>query len=277
MSSRSIGYGICPRCGNRGVLIIKELSGGYYAYYRHGKVWHYIGPLSIFYDQLINSLYNEYRESLRKLATRISATRGNTTADRQIINALVDGLTHVRRGILWLMILSALFYVIALAIVISRITPITGAVEVVNAVISLVLTYVFLLGGFNILSGIDYARYGMGLSGTYLRFVGISLVMVVDVMYALSIVAPTVVVPLTVIAGVTIVVSWALIYTAILRSTKYIDLSRAIRIGMVLALMGYSLDLVPGLNEFGPLLQIIGEALIVMDLGIAIARLKRES
>ncbi|ADY01389.1 hypothetical protein VMUT_1184 [Vulcanisaeta moutnovskia 768-28] len=276
MSSRSIGYGICPKCGNRGVLIIKELSGGYYAYYRHGKVWHYIGPLSMFHDQLINSLDNEYRESLRKLAMRISATRG-TTVNKQIINALVDGLTHVRRGILWLMILSALFYVIALTIVISRITPIARAVGVVNAVISLVLTYVFLLGGFNVLSSIDYARYGMGLSGTYLRFVGISLVMAVDAMYGLSIMTSTMVVPLTVIAGVIIIVSWALIYTAILRSVKYIDLDRAIRIGMVLALMGYSLDLVPGLNAIGPLLQIIGEALIVMDLGIAIARLKRES
>lgn len=56
MSSRSVGHGICPKCGNRGVLIIKELSGGYYAYYRHGRTWHYIGPLSMVYEQLINSL-----------------------------------------------------------------------------------------------------------------------------------------------------------------------------------------------------------------------------
>lgn len=74
--------------------------------------------------------------------------------------------------------------------------------------------------------------------------------------------------------GVIIVVSWALMYTAILRLMKYVDLGKVLRIGVSLALAGYLLDLVPGVNMLSPPLQMIGGMLVVIELGIAAARLR---
>lgn len=45
MSARSIGRGICPRCGREGSVIVKRIGDQGYVYVKHGKVWHYIGPL----------------------------------------------------------------------------------------------------------------------------------------------------------------------------------------------------------------------------------------
>ncbi|WP_367834454.1 hypothetical protein [Vulcanisaeta sp. JCM 16159] len=38
--------------------------------------------------------------------------------------------------------------------------------------------------------------------------------------------------------------------------------------------MGYSLDLVPGINILSPLLQMIGEILMVIELGTAAVKLR---
>ncbi|NPB00853.1 MAG: hypothetical protein GXO10_05710 [Crenarchaeota archaeon] len=44
MSSRSLGRGRCPKCGQEGVIVIKTISGYEYVYFRHGRKWCYIGP-----------------------------------------------------------------------------------------------------------------------------------------------------------------------------------------------------------------------------------------
>lgn len=46
MSSRSIGRGICPKCGEEGVFVVKRIGDREYVYARHGRSWHYIGPLN---------------------------------------------------------------------------------------------------------------------------------------------------------------------------------------------------------------------------------------
>ncbi|OYT55510.1 MAG: hypothetical protein B6U76_05770 [Desulfurococcales archaeon ex4484_217_2] len=46
MSSRVLGKGVCPKCGNEGSLVLKEISGKIYVYFKHGRKWCYIGPLS---------------------------------------------------------------------------------------------------------------------------------------------------------------------------------------------------------------------------------------
>ena len=46
ISSRVLGKGICPKCGNEGSLVLKEISGKIYVYFKHGRKWCYIGPLS---------------------------------------------------------------------------------------------------------------------------------------------------------------------------------------------------------------------------------------
>jgi len=45
MSSRSIGRGRCPKCGQEGVIVINAIGGQRYVYFRHGRRWCYIGPL----------------------------------------------------------------------------------------------------------------------------------------------------------------------------------------------------------------------------------------
>jgi len=46
MTSRVLGKGVCPKCGNEGSLVLKEISGKIYVYFKHGRKWCYIGPLS---------------------------------------------------------------------------------------------------------------------------------------------------------------------------------------------------------------------------------------
>ncbi|WP_054857768.1 hypothetical protein [Vulcanisaeta sp. JCM 16159] len=227
MSSRSVGYGICPRCGNRGVLIIKELNGGYYAYYRHGRTWHYIGPLPVVYEQVINSLDSEYRESLRRAITQVSAFHGIITINKHVVSKLINGIINIRNGILWFVILNALFYITAIISIHSEIISIADIVKVINALVSLTLTYAFLLNGFNTLSDVDNVKYGIGLGGTYLRMIGLSIVIVANVGYALSIFTLITATLLTIITGAIIIVSWVLIYMAILRLAKYVDLGKA--------------------------------------------------
>jgi hypothetical protein len=45
VSTRSIGRGKCPKCGEEGSLIVKSVGGKEYVYVKHGRTWHYVGPL----------------------------------------------------------------------------------------------------------------------------------------------------------------------------------------------------------------------------------------
>lgn len=45
MTTRVVGRGKCPRCGDPGSVVFKEFSGKVYVYIKHGRRWCYIGPL----------------------------------------------------------------------------------------------------------------------------------------------------------------------------------------------------------------------------------------
>jgi len=45
MSTRVVGRGRCPKCGREGSVVLKEISGRVYVYFKHGRDWCYIGPL----------------------------------------------------------------------------------------------------------------------------------------------------------------------------------------------------------------------------------------
>lgn len=45
MSSRVVGKGKCPKCGRVGSVVLKEISGRVYVYFKHGRDWCYVGPL----------------------------------------------------------------------------------------------------------------------------------------------------------------------------------------------------------------------------------------
>ncbi|MGC8608116.1 MAG: hypothetical protein ACP5L5_11225 [Vulcanisaeta sp.] len=40
-----VGKGICPKCGVEGTVVIRSSGSGLYVYIRHGRVWHYVGPM----------------------------------------------------------------------------------------------------------------------------------------------------------------------------------------------------------------------------------------
>jgi len=45
LSSRVVGRGVCPKCGREGSVVLKELSGKIYVYFKHGRKWCYLGSL----------------------------------------------------------------------------------------------------------------------------------------------------------------------------------------------------------------------------------------
>jgi len=45
VSARSLGRGRCPRCGEEGSVVVKWVGGKEYVYVKHGRTWHYVGPL----------------------------------------------------------------------------------------------------------------------------------------------------------------------------------------------------------------------------------------
>uniref|UniRef100_A0A7C3WSU0 Uncharacterized protein n=1 Tax=Thermofilum pendens TaxID=2269 RepID=A0A7C3WSU0_THEPE len=45
MSARSLGRGVCPKCGEEGSVVVKWVGGKEYVYVKHGRTWHYIGPV----------------------------------------------------------------------------------------------------------------------------------------------------------------------------------------------------------------------------------------
>ncbi len=70
MSSRSIGRGRCPKCGEEGSIIIKEIAGRYYIYFKHGNKWCYIGPIDKAVEELSGSIDDRLLEKLKRIAMR---------------------------------------------------------------------------------------------------------------------------------------------------------------------------------------------------------------
>ncbi len=53
VESITLCKGTCPRCGLKGIAILKKIRGREYIYFRHGKKWCYIGPLHRLSPELI--------------------------------------------------------------------------------------------------------------------------------------------------------------------------------------------------------------------------------
>ncbi len=77
MSSRSIGRGICPKCGQEGVLYIRRLGDREYVYFKHGKRWCYIGPKTnvdiekLLQPQLLESQHTKNNENTSSTSEEI--------------------------------------------------------------------------------------------------------------------------------------------------------------------------------------------------------------
>ncbi len=76
MSSRTVGRGICPRCGREGAVVLKTISGRIYVYVRHGREWCYIGPLDRV--DLATILYDlrDYQSFTSKFLTYVATAMG---------------------------------------------------------------------------------------------------------------------------------------------------------------------------------------------------------
>lgn len=77
-----------------------------------------------------------------------------------------------------------MFYLTAFVLINLGVISIANILEIINAVASLALTYTFLLSGFNALSNVDYTKYGIGLSGTYLRMISLFVAVAVNIGHA---------------------------------------------------------------------------------------------
>jgi len=71
MSSRSVGRGRCPRCGQDGIIVVKCVSGREYVYFRHGRKWCYIGPADRVDITKLITVENKYRARLRLCSRNI--------------------------------------------------------------------------------------------------------------------------------------------------------------------------------------------------------------
>jgi len=59
VSSRSIGRGICPRCGREGTVYVRRIGNREYIYFKHGQKWCYIGPAGeVDVQSLVNNNVN---------------------------------------------------------------------------------------------------------------------------------------------------------------------------------------------------------------------------
>lgn len=45
MTTRVVGRGKYPKCGNQGSIVFKEINNKIYVYAKHGRKWCYLGPL----------------------------------------------------------------------------------------------------------------------------------------------------------------------------------------------------------------------------------------
>jgi len=73
MSSRSLGRGRCPKCGQEGVVVIRRIGGQEYVYVRHGKKWCYVGPLSKVSLEAI--LIHDSAEQVTTTSSRVAQPR----------------------------------------------------------------------------------------------------------------------------------------------------------------------------------------------------------
>jgi len=265
MSSRSIGQGTCPKCGRRGTLVIKTLGGGYYAYYRHGKSWCYLGPLNKVYDEVRKSLDPNYVEEFDGFVGRVRMGLNES------VTSVFSWIGVIRMGIMYLLILGITFYILLLmALIVMYQDPplflLVGRIlDLINNAISLVITYMYIYNGFLELSKID-KTYGLGFGGSLIRLIALlSLIVFDSIVLAINVPAITGYAIKDVI-GAVIVIAWALIFTPIYRLSNAFNI-KPTNVGIIIAMIGYALDLVPGIVLIGAPIQFIGEGIIVHGLG----------
>ena len=78
MSSRVVGRGVCPKCGREGSVVLKELSGKIYVYFKHGRKWCYLGSLEnvdlskVIVDLGYHTFTTKFAEYFRSYLERVS-------------------------------------------------------------------------------------------------------------------------------------------------------------------------------------------------------------
>jgi len=122
VSARVIGRGKCPKCGREGSVVLKEISGRVYVYFKHGRDWCYIGPL----DRVnLAELITELRPSpYHNITTKLgSAIKGLVTrlGRKPLKYVLVEILA------IFLLVIGSLIAVLAVLALLSAITS-TGTV-----------------------------------------------------------------------------------------------------------------------------------------------------
>ncbi|MFP3236421.1 MAG: hypothetical protein RXR10_03080 [Vulcanisaeta sp.] len=102
MSARSIGRGICPKCGLEGSVVIKQVGGKDYVYVKHGRTWHYIGPL----DKVdLNTILIGYTTTLPlKGSSRVGKAMGGQGKPLSKVIAKVLGVLLIAIGAILVLI-----------------------------------------------------------------------------------------------------------------------------------------------------------------------------
>ncbi|MFP3305325.1 MAG: hypothetical protein RXN89_04475, partial [Vulcanisaeta sp.] len=102
MSARSIGRGICPKCGLEGSVVIKQVGGKDYVYVKHGRIWHYIGPL----DKVdLNTILIGYTTTLPlKGSSRVGKAMGGQGKPLSKVIAKVLGVLLIAIGAILVLI-----------------------------------------------------------------------------------------------------------------------------------------------------------------------------
>ncbi|WP_066797657.1 hypothetical protein [Caldivirga sp. MU80] len=79
-----IGRGRCPKCGMEGTIVIRSRNSKLYVYARHGRVWHYVGPLEkINMEALIDRKRGNINEVVEK--RNLINTRRRVIIDRVLL------------------------------------------------------------------------------------------------------------------------------------------------------------------------------------------------
>ncbi|MFP3491539.1 MAG: hypothetical protein RXN86_02075 [Vulcanisaeta sp.] len=112
MSARSIGRGICPKCGLEGSVVIKQVGGKDYVYVKHGRTWHYIGPL----DKVdLNTILIGYTTTLPlKGSSRVGKAMGGQGKPLSKVIAKVLGVLLIAIGAI-LVLIPLLFLLASIA------------------------------------------------------------------------------------------------------------------------------------------------------------------
>lgn len=76
MTTRVIGRGMCPRCGEEGSIVLKDMYNKVYIYVKHGRRWCYVGPLeAVDLSSIITSL-SDYHYLTTKIRSCARITLG---------------------------------------------------------------------------------------------------------------------------------------------------------------------------------------------------------